>query len=59
MPLLPRHLPLDQTVDFADRLILVDHARIDAILEKRIHVQLAAASRSMAQEVENAFHPTH
>ena len=59
MPFLPRHLPLDQAVDLANRLILVDNPGVHASLEQGVHIKLTTAARAVTQEVENPLQPTH
>lgn len=59
VPLLPGHLPLDQTIDLANCLFLVDQVRVYSAPEECIHVELTTTSRTMAQEVQDALQPAH
>ena len=59
MPLLTGRLPLDQAVDLSDRFSPVNGVGIHATLEQSVHVELAATTGAVAQELEDAFQPTH
>lgn len=58
MPFLPLFLPLDERVDLRDRDVFVDAAHVDGALEEGVHVEFAAFG-PVAEEVEDAFEPTH
>lgn len=58
MPLLPRFLPGDESVDLLDSLFLVQNAATDTAFEQCINIK-GSVLGSVAEELEDSFDPAH